>query len=1140
MAALPLTVELVLDQKSAAAVSSEAQKVVSEASRNITQEFNRSMSGVDIAEPLRRSTRQATNAMRDEMRSGLNDVVGSVTGQLGAMGRVADSTFAAMPGKAALAAAGVGGVGLAAVAVGKQLYDLGAQWDAIADGITLRTGRVGDSLTSLTDAVGDIGSTTAASLGSIGDVVGQLAQAMPDLAANSAVLRQMGSNLAYLAENGRAVNIGELGMAFNVFGVSASEAVGTLDDLNRVSQATGIPINELISTVRKGAPQFKQFGLDLGESTSLLASFSNAGLDPRVTLTGLQFALKSVGDDARGAAPALADAVTQIKALYDTGQAGNAQKLAQDTFGRENFAPFLDAIENGTLNADNLKTALDGVGLSVKDLQDQTDDGAQGFQKLWNTIQTEAGPAANTFFTFLNSQAMYLTGHLTDAADQLKDVASTPIDPNSALGRILTSGGVAIPGTGGPGSGVALPTGIGTGLTPDSGLFSANGLLAPNWGTNQVAGPPMDRSSSSPKLPDAPILPYDTSLPSGLANLPQTAELYSAESSFLDARHKAAEKQARLNQLEQDNVATERDKLDARNDLIQAQRGQNEAEARMYDAATKKAKDQTSQMEQIGAKLDDDFGVSKGLAGMADNITRFLLNLAMVPVMAQLKGVQAASGYDPANAGSGLMGVLGAQGAFGPQYTQEAQQAAISSSSGASASALGPAAWQPPGGGGGYPGDQALLANVKPGVYSQSPARDLLKGLSDCSSSIGDLVNIMDTGGTGGGQKLTTGNASQWLPQHGFQPGMGGPGDFRVGYNGGHMQATLPGGTPWNWGSDAAAARGGVGGSGATDPSFTDHYFRPGGGGASQAITNPALTPPGGVGWGGPGIPSGITGGGEGPIFGVPQGPGIGGGGAGGGGFGYGGGTQYDPMATLPGGSVPGQAGGNPLGGLTGGPGGAPGGGFGWGRGAPGAPGGGLGNAGAAPGQSVIGGRSFGQGTPASSGFGVGGGLIGAAAGAATGAANMFAPGAGAGAQIGIDLINRAVGAAGQYAGNAVGGVMETFMLNDSALADPGKSWLGKLAIGAAGARPALPNSAGSLGGAQNAAMAEAGKKPPPGPLTPEQAQAQQANGGAGGDPAKAGDTTNISVTNNRATEDGTGRDIQASLGANQASKQPR
>lgn len=127
---------------------------------------------------------------------------------------------------------------------------------------------------------------------------------------------------------------------------------------------------------------------------------------------------------------------------------------------------------------------------------------------------------------------------------------------------------------------------------------------------------------------------------------------------------------------------------------------------------------------------------------------------------------------------------------------------------------------------GGYTSDAALLANVPAGRYTGGEGSDLTTGLADCSSAVEDLVNLMD-GTSTAGRSMATGNEAQWLTQHGFMPGMGGPGDMRVGFNSEHTQATLPGGTPFNWGSNAAAARGGVGGTGADDPAFTQHYYRP-------------------------------------------------------------------------------------------------------------------------------------------------------------------------------------------------------------------------------------------------------------------------------------------------------------------------
>lgn len=1096
------------------------------------------MSGINTRDQFQRIGRESSTALRDELRTGLNGAVSDITRQFGAMGQVADSTFAALPRGAAGAALGIGSIGLAAVAAGKQLYDLGAQWDSISDGITARTGKIGSELTAITDVVKDLGTVTAVPLQNLGDIAGQVSQS---LNLTGQPLQEMTQTLAELTQLGRNVDIRGLGKTFQIFDVTDSRSqIDMLNELNSVSQSTGIDINQLITSLRDSGKTASQFGLSMGQAAGLLATLDEAGVDVTKTSASLSIALKNLAKDGRDPAEGLRETVSEIKRLHDAGLESDAVTVAVKNLGR-GYADLLGPIEKGTLSAESLDKALSGNNSSIHDQAESVGDLSEEWTKLSNTLSTVFEPAASWVFSQVNENLQKdIINPLRDLMGLLHGVdmpqgPSGPLPPGYKPSNPLAALSGATPPT--PGTSASPDPGA-----PGFGLNAAGQDVwgwgrPPGWGHGVGDGP----KGSTAKLPDSPVLPYDTSLPAGIANLPQTAALYSAESGFLDARHKAAEKQARLNQLEQSNVATERDIQDARNEAIQATRSQNEAEARMYDAATEKAKNQADQMEQIGAQLDQDFGVSKGLAGIAENITKFLANLAFAPVFGALEAVKKSDGFDK-DSGSGLLGMLGNQGAFGPQFTAAAR-ASASGSSAASPYVVGPAGVQQ-GGSGAYPGDAALLANVPAGRYSQTGNADLTQGLADCSSAVEDLVNIMD-GRPTGGRSMATGNAAQWLTEHGFQPGMGGPGDMRVGYNAGHMQATLPGGTPFNWGSDAAAARGGVGGTGAFDPSFTDHYYRPAGGATptladGSSITNPGLTNP--VWSGAPGTGGISGGGGQGPLFG--QGLGIGSGvDAGSGGAP---GVGYDPMALLPGSSVPGQGGGNPLGGLTGGPGGAPGGGFGWGRGgAPGAPGG-LGNRGAAPGQSVMGGRQFGQGLPASGGISFNGGIIGAAAsmaaGAAAGAASMGAGGGagGAAADIGMQLIGRAIGAGGQYAGNAVTGLMETFALNDSALADPGKSWLGRLGIAAAGMRPALPNTAGALGGEQNAAMAEGGKPQPPGPLTPQEASEKQAADAKGGGDGKPGDTTNITVNNQRATEDGTGRDIQASLGANQSSKQPR
>lgn len=157
-----------------------------------------------------------------------------------------------------------------------------------------------------------------------------------------------------------------------------------------------------------------------------------------------------------------------------------------------------------------------------------------------------------------------------------------------------------------------------------------------------------------------------------------------------------------------------------------------------------------------------------------------------------------------------------------------------------------------PTGGAPAAGDASLLAGVPAGRYLQTQAADLTKGIGDCSSAVEDLINMMD-GVSTAGRQMSTGNATQWLTAHGFVPtDKPMPGTFQVGFSSSHMQATLPGGTNFNWGSDAAAAGRGVGGTGAWDPSFTSHFYRPAGmpnvgGMYPSAAGMPTIASPAGV-----------------------------------------------------------------------------------------------------------------------------------------------------------------------------------------------------------------------------------------------------------------------------------------------------
>jgi hypothetical protein len=136
-----------------------------------------------------------------------------------------------------------------------------------------------------------------------------------------------------------------------------------------------------------------------------------------------------------------------------------------------------------------------------------------------------------------------------------------------------------------------------------------------------------------------------------------------ADHAVVSAAHDLQEARKERIALEQSNFASEEQISDAKwkeqekewalqakqDDLIKARMG-----------TLDKTK---SSMEKFGAGIDSDFGISKGLAGIAENLTKFIANLAAAPMLGMLGAVSQANGG--AQGGVGLLGAYGAAGGFG-------------------------------------------------------------------------------------------------------------------------------------------------------------------------------------------------------------------------------------------------------------------------------------------------------------------------------------------------------------------------------------------------------------------------------------------------------------------------------------------
>lgn len=1083
------------------------------------------------------TTRAATSALRDfdaaqrVTGNGLSNFLGGVSQgasgtRLGDLASQAELLSTKLGGISAGGLAAAGGITAVVAGVGaasKALYDLGAQWDDIGDSMAARTGKVGDELKSMTDVVRRVGADTAAPLNQIGDVAGRVVQS---LHLSKQPLEEMVRTVTRLNElTGEQTNIKDLGKAFRVFGVEDGGAqVDALNALYGAYQTTGVGVNELISAMATAGPVAKQLGLDFGKTAGLVTTLEEAGLDFTKAAPALTIALKNLHGDP----DALRRTVTEIKNLADAGRDAQATDLAAKTFGK-GYVTFLDAIKSGNLDVESLNESLKKTGSDIDSVYESTEDWSQSWDKLANKFSSVAEPAAKWFFDSVNTALEYSTfllDHFLDAAASVGDLhldalpgtaAGLPWAPGqqfqsgasqpATLGDLLTgANGVAAPGT--PGSGIPLPTTNPSVLTPGMG---------PNFYKDWY--PDQGTSGDKAKLPDAPVLPYDTSIPGWAAGLPA-----SAQNSWMNAHNEVLSKQARLDQLKNAGASPD-DIQQAANDLIKANQSLTAAEESLatarqsaYDKETKQLKGHAAAMNDIGAALDNDFGISKGLPGIAENIVRFVGNLALAGPLTMLNNIAQAN----PNEGSGLVGLLAANGAFGEKYTPSAIAASNAVVPVNVTNWNGMQAGLPPGFAGGAPSEAQVKQIASqfglqvtsedrpgdPGYHGKGMALDLSNGSGNTpqmrayaeymSNNFGPyLKELIYSDGSFSGQigdgKNVSGTgyySSGTLSEHQNHVHVAAAWGQAVAPLASAMQATASAmsASGFNW--DAVAAKESSGNWANADTGRNGHYgglqFSPSTwnayGGQEFApmphLASPAqqkaiadrtaftgyngLAPQGLGAWevitNGSTAGDGIT---------VNSRPPVGGG---------------TGMGVGPAGFMPQSMGiaasgvGFPL---------------------------------ASGGAGVA--APAGQAYPAAGGGGFSGlgGMPMDALMMATSGLDAMAPGAGAAAKIGIQLANRAIGYAGQVAGIGVSGLLETLSVGDNPMGSFGKSWFGKLAGGFAGARPALPNMTG--------------QQAPPNP---------NGQGGQQGQPQGNTTNQNVTINNQGATPDQNGKDVTAHLSA--------
>lgn len=564
--------------------------------------------------PFNRLTADASRAgvtagdnLRQGIQRGMAQAISSQTASFGAFGNAADSALNGIIGKGRVAGLAVAGVGVAAVAAAKQIYDLGNEWDNVIDGSAGKTGKLGSELESLTNSTKRVASTTATPIADLANIVAAVSQATKHTGTD---LDSLSANVAnFQRVTGQGVDVRQLGKLYQLFDVrDVDTQTAALDRLAQASWATGAPVNSLIDATQRAGRAARQMGLDLGATAGLIVTLEQAGLDFSKVETGLAVSLKNFANAGREPAEALRETITQIKALSDAGRDSQAIALSSQTFGK-GYLDLFNAIKDGRLDVDGLNESLKGNGNTIQDLANETADFSEQWQIFTNKLKSTFEPVASNFFTFLNTQMTGALDGVTGIAKgfeglgfawgQLTDfIAGNPLQPQAITGAtVLGPDGKLMPVAGpapganpfagqgagpGAGQGTTLDQYLGLAPPPNTPPLPLPGIRPNPWGT--VGGQTYKQwyqnddstTGGGSSTQTGPQVPYPTTDPTSLIQpgQPVTSAAYGAAQSVIEAGHKVAQENAELQALIASTTATAEQVQKARNEVVEAEQAE--------------------------------------------------------------------------------------------------------------------------------------------------------------------------------------------------------------------------------------------------------------------------------------------------------------------------------------------------------------------------------------------------------------------------------------------------------------------------------------------------------------------------------------------------------------------------------------
>lgn len=326
--------------------------------------------------------------------------------------------------------------------VASAAYDAAKELDAGYDTIVKKTGATGDELGKLSESADAVFGRLPVEMADVGTAIGEVNTRFGLTGEELENVSELFIKFADITDTDVNTAIGTTSRLLKTYGGNIKDTDKVLGYFAKQSQLTGVDTNTLMSSLDRNGATLREMGLDLQQSTRLLATFEANGVDSTAAMTGMRKAIvegakqgKSFDQVIREASDGIKNAATDAEAL----------QIATELFGTRGAVVMADGLRDGKISLDDLTESMEDYGSVVGDTFEATLDPWDQSKIAMNNLKTAGKELANEALATIAPLLEQVVGFAKEGVKWFKNLPAPVKKVVAVIGLLGAGAGVAFP-----------------------------------------------------------------------------------------------------------------------------------------------------------------------------------------------------------------------------------------------------------------------------------------------------------------------------------------------------------------------------------------------------------------------------------------------------------------------------------------------------------------------------------------------------------------------------------------------------------------------------------------------------------------------------------------------------------------------